>query len=49
MWVDLMASVSVEGRGSVVNVEGSCDLSREPLILIYQDLGIIKCVAMISG
>ena len=44
-----MASVSVEGRGSLVNVEGFSDLSREPIILLHQDLGVIQCVAMTSG
>ena len=37
--------VSVEGSESV-NVESFSDLSREPLILPHQDLGVIPCVAM---
>ena len=43
---DLM--VSVEGRGSLVTVEGFSDLLREPL-LPHQDLGVIQCVAMTGG
>ena len=37
---DLVVSVSVEGKGSLMNVEGFFDLSREPLILPDQDLGV---------
>ena len=44
-----MASVSVEGRGSLVNVEGFSDLSRKPLLLPHQDLGVIQCVTMTGG
>ena len=40
---------SVEGRGSLVDVEGFSDLSREPLILLHQDLGVIQCVVMTGG
>ena len=39
-----MASVSVEGRGSLGNVDGVLDHSQEPL-LPHLDLGVIKCVA----
>ena len=44
-----MASVSVEGSGSFVNVEGFSDLSPEPLSLPHLDLGVIQCVTMTSG
>ena len=44
-----MISVSVEGRGSLVNVEGLSDLSWEPLVLPHQDLGVIQCVTMTGG
>ena len=44
-----MASVPVEGRGSLVYVEGFSDLLREPLFFPLQDLGIIPCVTMTSG
>ena len=44
-----MASVSVEGRGSLVNLEGLSDLSWEPLVLPHQDLGVIQCIAMTGG
>ena len=40
--------VSVEGRGSLVNVEGFLNLSQEPL-LPHQDLGVIQCVVMTGG
>ena len=48
-WGDFVASVSVEGRGSVGNVEGFSDLSREPLLLPHQDLDVIQCVMITSG
>ena len=48
-WGDLVASVLVEGRGSFVDVKSLSDLSREPLILLHQDLGVIQCVVMTSG
>ena len=41
--------VSVEGRGSVVNVEGFLDISRESLIPPHQGLGVIHGVSMTSG
>ena len=41
--------VSVEGRGSLENVEGFLELSWEPLLLPHHDLGIIQCVAMTGG
>ena len=46
---DLVALVSVEGRGSLVDVVGFSDLSREPLILLHQDLGVMQCVVMTGG
>ena len=46
---DFVASVSAEGRGSIVNVEGFSDLSWEPFLLPHQDLGVIQCVTMTSG
>ena len=45
---DLVASVLVEGMGSLVNVEGFLNLSWESLLLPHQDLGVIWCVAMTS-
>ena len=42
----LWPQVLVEGRGSLVNVEGFLDLSRESL---HQDLGVIQCVMMTGG
>ena len=45
---DFLASVSVEGRGLLVYVEGFSDLTREPLFL-QQDLGVIQCVTMTGG
>ena len=44
-----MASLSVDSRGSLVNVEGFSDLSWEPLYLPRQDLGVIQCVTMTGG
>ena len=44
----LMSSVSVEGRGSLVDVESFSDFSREPLVLSHWDLCIIHRVTMIS-
>ena len=44
-----MPSVSVEGRGSLMNVGGFSDLSRESLVSPHPDLGVIQCVAMTSG
>ena len=43
--------VSVEGRGSLVNVEGFSDLSQGPLLPPHQNLGVIQCVrvTMTSG
>ena len=41
--------VSVEGRGSLVDVGGFSDLSPEPLILLHEDLGVIQCVVMTGG
>ena len=41
-----MASIVVEGSGSLVNVDGVSDLSWEPLLLPHQDLGVIQCVVM---
>ena len=38
-WGDLVAPV--EGMGSLMNVQGFSDLSREPLILPHQNLGVI--------
>ena len=46
---DLMASVSVEGRRSLMDVDGFADLSWEPLALSHWDLHIIHDVTMISG
>ena len=46
---DFLASVSVEGIGSLVDVEGFSDLSREPLFIHHQDLGVIQCVTMTGG
>ena len=46
---DFVALVSVEGRGSLVNVKGFSDLLREPFLLHDQDLGVIQCVMMTSG
>ena len=45
---DLVASVSVEGRRSLVNVDCFSDLSWEPL-LPHHHLGVLQCVVMISG
>ena len=42
VWGDLVASV--EGRGSLVDVDGFSDLPREPLVLSHQDLGVIHGV-----
>ena len=44
-----MASVLVDGRGSLVNVEGFSDLLWELLLLPHQDLGVIQCVSMTGG
>ena len=46
---DFVALVSVEGRGSLVNVDGFSDLSQEPPFLHHQDLGVIQCVTMTGG
>ena len=46
---DFVASVLVEGRGSLVDVEGFWDLLWEPLFLPHQNLGIIQCVTMTGG
>ena len=48
-WGNLMASVSVEGRGSLIDVYGFSDLSQEPIILLHQDLCVIQCVVMTGG
>ena len=44
-----MALVSVEGSGSLVNVEGFSDLSGEQILVPHQDLGAIQCVVMTCG
>ena len=41
--------VLVEGRGTLVNVEGFSDLSLEPIIRTHQDLGVIQFVVMTGG
>ena len=41
--------VTVEGRGSLVNVDGFTDLSQEPLFLSQEDLVVIQCVVMTGG
>ena len=46
---DIEASVSVEGRRSLVNVKGFLDLLREPCLLPHQELGVIQCAAMTGG
>ena len=38
--------VSVEGRESVLDVEGFSDLTRKPPFLPHQDLSVIQCVTM---
>ena len=43
-----MTLISVEGRGSLVNVDGFSDLLQEPL-LPHKDLGVIQCVVMTGG
>ena len=48
-WGDLVASVSVEGRGSFVDLLGFLDLSRESHLLLHQNLGVIECVVMTDG
>ena len=44
-----MASVSVEGRKSPVDVEDFSDLPVEPLVLSHSDLGVIHGVMVTGG
>ena len=46
-WGDFV--VSVEGSGSLLNVDGLSNLSQEPLVLPHQELGVIQCVVMTGG
>ena len=48
-WQGFLGLIVVEGRGLLVDVDGFSDLSREPLFLPHQDLGVIQCVTMTGG
>ena len=43
---DFLASVSVEGRGSLVYVEGFSNLVWKPLFFPHHDVGVIQSVAL---